>query len=313
MEKMQLNKRKKSAFYKREMKNIIFYCCLLVIPLAQFCVFYLGVNARSFVYTFQKFENGRYVFNAFDTFKTAFVELTTVRNWAIGFKNAIILFLVGLPFPFVTLFVALFFFKAQKRGSKVAQTYKVILFIPSMIAPMVMVSIYGYIVDFGLPELYTLLTGKEVHGGFLQMKDTSFITMWLFGRWGGIAGGVFIYVNLMNSISESIYEAARLDGVNMWQEFWKIIFPQIFNTWKMFYVMNFLSIFTNSFNLFEFYGYAAPTWMQTTGYLMFVKAVEATSADIPVLSAIGIYFTLIGAPLVFLLRYLFNKWDPLED
>lgn len=305
-------KRRNSVFVKREWKNIVFYSCLLIIPLAQFSVFWFGVNARSLLYSFQKWDDGKYIFNGFKTYKAAITELTTLKNWSIGFKNAILLFLIGLPFPFLTLFIALFFFKAQKRGSKVAQVWKVILFVPSMIAPMVMVSIYGYIVDFGIPALYELATGKELHG-LLQNQDTSFATMWIFGRWGGIAGGVFIYVNLMNSIPESVYEAARLDGVNMWQEFWKIIFPQIFNTWKMFYVMNFLSIFTNAFNLFEFYGYAAPTWMQTTGYLMFVKSVEATSADIPTLSAIGMIFTLIGAPLVFLLRYIFNRVDPMED
>jgi len=44
---------------------------------------------------------------------------------------------------------------------------------------------------------------------------------------GGIPSCSFIYMNFINSIPVTLDEAARIDGANMWQTFFKIILPQL--------------------------------------------------------------------------------------
>ena len=59
-------------------EELIFYCLLLAWPVAQFCVFYIGVNAQSIMLSFMKYE--------FDK-----VNLTYSYSWA-GFANFLELF-----------------------------------------------------------------------------------------------------------------------------------------------------------------------------------------------------------------------------
>ena len=40
----------------------IFYYSLMIFPLLQFCIFYIGVNFQSILLAFQKYENSSFVF-----------------------------------------------------------------------------------------------------------------------------------------------------------------------------------------------------------------------------------------------------------
>ena len=44
---MQSTKVKKKKLLTRRKKQLIFYICLVAIPIIQFCIFYIGVNLNS--------------------------------------------------------------------------------------------------------------------------------------------------------------------------------------------------------------------------------------------------------------------------
>ena len=73
----------------------IFYYSLLVYPLLQFCIFYIGVNFQSVLFAFQKYENNKFVFLTEDilgNFKDIINHFGVKDNtvlWA--FQNSVIL------------------------------------------------------------------------------------------------------------------------------------------------------------------------------------------------------------------------------
>ena len=65
---------KKHGFNRKKRKDLIFYCCLLFLPILQFCVFYIGVNANSLLLAFKDYSDGPAKFVGFDNFERLFYD-----------------------------------------------------------------------------------------------------------------------------------------------------------------------------------------------------------------------------------------------
>ena len=79
--------------------DLIFCICLIIIPLIQFCIFYIGVNFNSFKLAFQKWDGmGGYEFmeqfaeayNAADSALKAEIDTWSTDYWAV--ENGVISF-----------------------------------------------------------------------------------------------------------------------------------------------------------------------------------------------------------------------------
>ena len=68
-------------------------------------------------------------------------------------------------------------------------------------------------------------------------------------------------------------------------------------------------------NLYSFFGDSAEYYTQTLGYYLFVKVIgdNATPADYPFASALGVVFTIICVPLTLIVRKLLEKYGPSEN
>lgn len=61
----------------------------------------------------------------------------------------------------------------------------------------------------------------EFLGPLLQMMDSLTLVMW------GSGVQILIFIAGLQTIPQSLYEAAKCDGATPWQNFWKITFPMI--------------------------------------------------------------------------------------
>ena len=114
----------------------------------------------------------------------------------------------------------------------------------------------------------------------------------------------------MTGISDSIIEAASLDGVTPVQEFIYIIFPMIFPTFSTFLITSFAVLFTNQMGLFDLYGVEANYSVYTVGYYLYKSIKTAAVGDYPYLAAFGILLTLVAVPLCLFTKWLLNKLGP---
>ncbi len=306
---------KKINFKAKRTQDWIFCLLILLIPMIQFMIFYIGVNINSFAMIFQKYEvdavtgRGQYVLvdSLFANFEDLFFKLRFEGVLTPAIKNSLVSFvmisLVGIT---ISLVFSLYIFKKFPG----AGMFKVLLFMPSILSAVVTVTMFRSFVDVVIPKVFNMGNGEM---GLLSNPETKLGTIIFYNIWIGFGTQILMYSGAMNGIDPSITEAAKLDGANPWIEFFYIILPLIFPTIQTFLVTGVAGIFINQINLVAFESLSAPIKYNTIGYYLFRKAAAPTQYEYPLWATMGAMLTLVAAPLTLLTRWLLDKYGPSVD
>lgn len=128
---------------------------------------------------------------------------------------------------------------ALTRGIKGTNVFRSVFFMPNLIGGIVL----GYIWNILLNCVLTLL-GKpllSLHAPY------GFIGLLILMCWQQIGYMMIIYVAGLQSVPDTLVEAAEIDGATRWQTFWKVKLPMLMPSIT---ICLFLTI-TNSFKLFD--------------------------------------------------------------
>lgn len=304
---------KKSVFKSKGDK--IFYGVMMAWPLLQFVVFYLVVNFNSILLAFQKIDVATNtstftLVNFADAFRALFkTELVP------AFRNSFVLYLLNLV---CGVGLGLLFSYYVSKKMPCSGFFRVLLFMPSILSAVVMTGAFSKFVDAGIPALVKRMSGGEtVISGFLENNKYTVATLMFYNILVGFGTSVLMYSNSMSGISQEIYEAAKIDGAKGMREFVSVTLPMIFGTVSTFLVAGIAGIFTNQMNIIAFYGtnIPDPSW-HTLGSYIYAESLKGSAsggAAYPFLSALGIYLTLIAAPITLIVKKLLQKYGPGED
>lgn len=297
MQQIALKKRKK--YIDRKTKRRLFIIGMLTIPAIHFVVFWLWVNFDSVLLAFQNniggwvgLENIKWVFKSF-------TDNPYLDMWE-ATCNTLIFFawnvFVELPIAVVLAYV---FFK-KLPGNKF---FTICLYLPSIIASTVMTAVFKSFVgtDGPLALLWQAMGKKWTYP--ITNDSTALISILAYQLWTGYGLNIILFRSAMNRIPRDIFESASLDGITMSKELTKIIVPLI---WPMLVTMIILAV-AGIFNA------QGPILLFTNGdfgtmtighsmYLQYKVYGMVTRA-----AAIGLVFTIIGIPLVFITRWAANK------
>ena len=300
---------------KRKLGAKIFYWAILALPLLQFAIFYIGVNVNSLLLSFKEYSAGegfRWLAwnNLFANYKKFFVDLGNdiVLKYCLENSFVIWLFTVILITPICILF-SYYLYKKRTLNN----VFKVLLFMPTIIPGIVMVLVYKYFVDGGIPILLEKWFNLRVLG-LLYKPDTALWMIVIFLCLTGFGTGMLLYTGAMSRIDNSLLESCQLDGANSWQELWHIILPSIYPTFTMQMVFGVATFFTSQAALYSFYGINAAPQNYTIGYWLFLMVAgdNGTYSQYPYASAAGIVFTLVAAPVTLMVKYLMERFGPSE-
>jgi raffinose/stachyose/melibiose transport system permease protein len=144
---------------------------------------------------------------------------------ALGHNFQYMLFFLTVP-----LVMGLFGAFALSRIRRGAAMFRVLFFLPYLIASVVNAAIWKNILDpqAGLAGQFDKLGIHFLDGVFffgdpsLSLRSVMFVDNWHF--WGFL---VVLFLAATTSIDGARYEAARIDGANAWQEFWHVTLPGI--------------------------------------------------------------------------------------
>lgn len=333
-------KHDRKSLSKSKRKDLICYICFMIWPVTQFLIFYVLVNFNSIRLAFQSISmeksGGKYFFSydhfTFDTFKRLFnknelVSIVSRDMWQMigtSLKAYLLLLCVGVP---LGLFFSYYMYK-RMPGSK---TFRVLLFLPSILSAVVVGRIFLQFFDSALPAMLkdfakifpskaeNWLVGKIPKEGFYSADRMGMIMF--FNVFVGFGTSVLMYSNKMIGIDPSISEAASLDGATGLKEFWHVTLPQVFSTLEVFLVTGVIGIFSNQFNLLTFlnnWGVDDPARMKTLGFYLYVYAKDAAAQPnmkeyTPPLAALGLLFTAVAIPLTFGVKALLEKFGPSEE
>ena len=291
---------------------LLFYIIMAAFPVLQFCVFYIGVNANMITKAFSAYDmdTGTYVFNGIENFRKLFFEFKTNPVYGVSLKNSLIAYLlntaISLP---LSLLMSYYIFK-KGIGHKL---FRSILFLPSIISPMVLSTIFRIVTDKIYPEMMFRFTGEYVPGLLMSDSKTVFLLACFYTIWTGFGVTTMMYRGAMDGVTPSMLEAASIDGAGEFIQFYKIILPMIFPTVSVFLLTGITAIFMNQISLYNiFSSNLGDEMVKTFGYQFFLETAKASLSDYPRLTAIGLLLSAVTIPVVLGLRRLFNKLDPTE-
>ncbi len=284
----------------REKKRLIFYILMLIFPLANFSLFYIYVHFDMFKLAFMTYEEtafgyvGEFVW--FENFVFV-VNLMSTRMHMVGLSVSFYLFTLSMM-PIAVIFSYYIY-----KGYPAANFFRVLLYMPSIFSGVVMVLLYQY--------LFSSVFRTELLLGHIMFYNV----------WAGFGMNMIMYIGAMCGINTSIPESAQLDGATAIQEFWYITIRMIFPTIRTFLVVGLVSIFTNSANLYTFYGNSSK--IVPFGYWMTVEKLDGSlvARDIKPeehmsytqQSALGLIVTMFTLPVTLGVRRLLEKYGPSED
>lgn len=318
-------------------RDRIFVSLLLLWPVLQFCVFYIGVNFNSLLISFQNITyvnvdsagnavNGATAFTwTLSQYKKAFGWLASSEFgkmiW-VSVKSYLISTVVAVP---LGLLFAYYIFKKLPGWS----SFRVLLFLPMILSGVVMAAIFRYFIEDCLPSLieniwYEAILHRTAPEGatmslFNPLKNTSYATLMFFNIWIGFGTSALMYSNKMSGISEEVIEAAHIDGASSIKEFWHIVLPYAYPTVSVFLITGFAQICSNQYNVYNmFAGSLTDNSLRNLGYYLFVEVNTKFRSgggmpELPYYAAIGVILTLVAVPLTLLLKYVLEKFGPSED
>ena len=317
MDKIKLNK------HKLDWKELLFYLSLVVFPIVQFMVFYLIVNANSIVLSFKDYEYIKETINGTTiiTMKEKFVGIENIIEaykflFSYDFRDVL---WNSILFYFVILFAGTFcsilfsYYIFKKRFC--SEFLKVMLFLPGVVSGMTIAIMFKFFAQYSYPEIMANFFNLKVDA-FSDSIEAQRAFLIIYNLLFHFGANMLIYTGTMAGLSDSILEAAQIDGANTLQEFIHVVLPSIFSTVSLFVVVGLLSIFNGQASLFNFYGTGAPRELWTFGYYLFVQssiisqAMEYTAY--PMLAAKGLSLTFIAIPIIFIGKWLVKKYGPSE-
>lgn len=108
-----------------------------------------------------------------------------------------------------------------------APFFQILFFVP-VVTPMVANALVWRLMlqDQGLVN--TFLGGLGVQGpSWLGDGNWAMVSLITMSLWQGVGYNIVILIAGLNNINPSVMEAARIDGTNAWNRFWKVTFPML--------------------------------------------------------------------------------------
>jgi ABC-type sugar transport system permease subunit len=296
-----LKVRKYDKLQKDEVAFILF---ALTYQIIGAIVFYFYTNISSVLLAF-KLPTGEW---SLETFKYSIQNLADSDGaLGIGIKNTTIFFVKDI-LMIAWQFVVSYFFYKKIKGARV---FQMIFYIPGIISGVAMANMFaGFITPSGpLGALLTKL-GVDRVPEFLADSRYANGTMLVYTIWLGWAGNMLLFCGTLARIPVELLESARLDGISGGKELTKIILPLVWPTISTIVILTMTGFFGAGGPVLLFTKGEYKTW--TIGYWLFDKIKYVGTAAYNEVSATGLLFTLVGAPIIMGLRWLMEKIPAVE-
>lgn len=159
-----------------------------------------------------------------------YTSMFSKSMFMMGLGNTFRYIVAFLPF-FVVIPLVLATLILNVRNRSVQSVFKAFLFIPTVLAMSIccMVWLWIYSPSFGfLNRLLTSLGFDSI--SWLSDKKYAFGAVVVVCGWKFIGQNMILFMAGLLNVPEQCVEAARIDGANEWQTFWKVRFPLIMPT-----------------------------------------------------------------------------------
>lgn len=224
---------------KGKLKDDTAWAWLMLLPnVIGFFMFMLVPVVATFVLSFMKYDMlTKPKFVGLGNYITMFKDPIV---WEVT-KNTALYTLLTVPFGMcISLLLAVML--DQKIAFR--RFYRAAFFLPSITSMVVVAIVWQWIYnpEFGIMNYFLSLFGIQGPKWLLD-SHTSLVSLAIVGIWKSAGYNMIIFLSGLQGISTTYYEAAKLDGAGIWQQFRYITLPLLKPTTFFIFVMAVISSF----------------------------------------------------------------------
>ena len=293
---------KKKSIQSFERSGKIFAHLMISVAVLHFAVFWIYINFDQFLMAFSYRTVGGEERLTLDNFRRIFEELGQADSVLVySVVNTLKYWVMSAVKLILTVFVAYFIWKKIP----LSRTYLFIFFLPSILPPVMLVTLFKNMISTVGPLAAVLknLFGTEIPP-LLMHYTTATNTIIFYTFWAGLGINMLILLGAFGRIPESIIDAGKIDGCGWLRELWSITVPLIWETVQVMLLLNISSLFIASGPILLFTNGNEYTRTYTISFWMYI---EVQKGNFYYPAAVGLFFTVLALPLVFISRFILAK------
>ncbi|MEO3944297.1 ABC transporter permease subunit [Gorillibacterium sp. CAU 1737] len=283
---------------------------LMLLPAVLFYVLFAYLPMAGIIMAFKRYDYAGGIFgspwNGWDNFKFFFESgdgWRVTRNTAL-YNVVFIIINNGLQ-----IIAAIFLFEVGgKWFRKIAQSA---LFLPYFISWVVVGAIAYNFLNFDIGTINTLLRGLGLDPIDIYNSPQYWpYILVIVAAWKSIGYGTIMYLAAITGIDTEMYEAAEIDGANIFQRVRKITIPCLYPTMIILVLLAVGNIFRGDFGMFyNMVGNNGVLFASTDVIDTYVFRSLLTTNDIGMSAAAGFYQSVLGFVTITLVNYAVRRYD----
>ena len=171
-----------------------------------------------------------------------FIKLKTDRNFNFALQNTFIYTVASVPLTLLISLMFAYFLNGKVFFQKVMRTFVFIPYISNMVALALLFRCL-FRSDGIINSMLTQTFGMKEGLKWMSSNDLNKIPIILLSTWASIGYSMVVYMAAMQGVSESLYEAAAIDGASSRQTFWHITVPLISPTTFFLMIIRMIAVF----------------------------------------------------------------------
>lgn len=220
-------RRKAMKVNKLKMRETLVSYAFLAPVLIFFTIFVLAPMVMGFVTSFFNYTMTDFTFVGFDNYIRMFNDPIFIKSLI----NTLVIVIGSVPI--VVLFSLFVASQTYEKNIISRSFYRFVFFLPVVTGSVAVTVVWKWIYDplSGILN-YLLKTGGmiEQNISWLGDKQWALLAIMLILLTTSVGQPIILYIAAMGNIDYSLVEAARIDGANEHQVFWKIKWPSLLPT-----------------------------------------------------------------------------------
>ncbi|MFA6800611.1 MAG: ABC transporter permease subunit [Acholeplasmataceae bacterium] len=303
---MNVNKIRNNKKNSKNIKSEIIGWVIAIPSLLLFTFFIWGPLVQNVVFSFSETNNFDIIgFNGFSNYLNVFSD----PRFAQALSNTLLYVLYSLAIGFIIPIILALFISEVVRAKSL---FKVGFYIPNIVPAIAVILTWKIMMDANDYGFFNIILAKLglPTSEWISNDSLSIPLIILTLTWKSAGSTMLIYLATIQSVDNSLYEAARIKGLSVWKRIRYITLPALLPNIKLLLIIQIISIFQIFYEPMIFMGQTNNT-ANTLGLLIY-KLIYTTQ-DTGQAAALGVITMLIL--LVFTYIYLYfdkktNKMVP---
>ncbi|KTD84928.1 sugar ABC transporter permease [Paenibacillus etheri] len=298
--------RKKKGLINELLHNRVMF--LMLLPTLIFFLVNSYFPMVGIYYAFTQFDFNSSMFNS------KFVGLQNFEFlWRSGTLVKLTMNTIGYNIAFIVLgnvlAIACAILLSELNGKWFKKISQSVMFLPYFVSFVILSVIVYNLFNYDSGFLNTMLTQFGLDPVDVYSKPWAWIFLIIiFYLWKNLGYSMVIYLAAITGISDEYYEAAKIDGANIFQRIWYITVPMLKSTFVVLLLFALGSIMKGQFDLFyQLIGNNGLLYNTTDILDTYVYRSLKVTFDVGMATAAGVYQSLFGFVLIMTVNYIIRK------